>query len=143
MAFRVKSGHRRVRFGREAGGRRQRSLDVVKAEQARGDSSQEGRAPAGRRGHVHRVQRQPQHIRQQLPPAGGQGAPARQPETRRAMISEQGIQSVADRERRSLERGPQERRPVVGQRQRGPGTAQRRIGIRGPFARQVRDKIGS
>ena len=48
--------------------------------------SQEGRAPAGRRGHVYGVQRPPQHVREQLPPAGGQGASAGQPETRRALI---------------------------------------------------------
>ena len=50
------------------------------------------------------------------------------------------VPGVPDRERGSLERAPQERRPVVGQRQRGPGAAQRRIGIRCPLARQVRDE---
>ena len=57
--------------------------DVVEAQQAGGVGAQQGRAPAGRRGHVHGVQRQPEHVREQLPPARGQGAPAGQPEPRR------------------------------------------------------------
>ena len=101
---------------------------------------QESSAPPGRRGHVHGVQRQPQHIREQLPPARGQSASSGQPETRRAMLSEQGVQRVADRERGSLERAPQERGPVAGEGQSGPGTAQRRVAVRCAFPRQMRDK---
>ena len=140
MAFRVEGGHRRVRLRHEADRRRERSLDIGKTDQAGGVGPQKGSAPAGRCGHVHGVQRQPQHIREQLPPARGQSPPAGQPQTRRAMLREQGIQRVADRKRGSFERAPQERGPVAGERQPGPGAAELRVPIRCPFPRKMRDK---
>ena len=64
MAFGVEGGPRRVGFRREAGGRRQRALDFVEAEQAGRVRAQQGGAPAGGRGHVHGVQGHPEHVRE-------------------------------------------------------------------------------
>ena len=64
VAFRVKGGHGRVGLGRQAGGWRQRSGDVVKAEQAGGGGPKEGGAPAGRRrGRPRRTAVPPAHRR--------------------------------------------------------------------------------
>jgi len=56
-----------------------------------------------------------------------------QSQPRRTLIGEQGIDGVTDRESDAFQRAPQQRRSVIGQRQRRPGAAQGRIGIRCPF----------